>query len=87
MKAKEVLSVPTLSPEGIAKKHGVELDMITSELIRGIEVEKEHSYDEKIAREIALDHLNELPDYYTRLDKMEDQGKDDLNLNNDIEGM
>jgi len=45
------------------------------EFRRGLEVEQEHSATvrgdiEKIAN-IALDHLDELPDYYTRLDRME----------------
>lgn len=41
----------------------------------GIEVEKEHTDDEEIAKRIALDHLKEFPDYYTRLKKMEDEAR------------
>jgi hypothetical protein len=37
----------------------------------GTRVEMEHTRDPRIARRIALDHLAELPDYYTRLAKME----------------
>ena len=37
------------------------------ELKKGIEVEKEHTDDPKIALKIALDHLNEDPKYYTKL--------------------
>ena len=37
----------------------------------GIEIEMEHSDDEDIAKRIAKDHLDELPDYYTRLRAME----------------
>ena len=37
----------------------------------GTEVELEHTKDRKVARCIALAHLQELPDYYTRLRKME----------------
>jgi hypothetical protein len=37
----------------------------------GIEVEKEHIDNELIATKIAQDHLAEIPDYYTRLKKME----------------
>ena len=33
----------------------------------GIEVEKEHTDDEKVAEEIARDHLAEDPHYYTKL--------------------
>jgi hypothetical protein len=37
----------------------------------GIKVEMEHTKNKTIAKRIALDHLAELPDYYTRLLKME----------------
>jgi Protein of unknown function (DUF5661) len=37
----------------------------------GIKVEGEHTSNKEIARHIALAHLKELPDYYTRLKKME----------------
>ena len=39
----------------------------------GIEVEKEHVDDPTITVEIAKDHLAEIPDYYTRLKKMEEE--------------
>ena len=42
-----------------------------NELKMGIEVEKEHTDDEDLAKKIAKDHLAEVPDYYTRLKKME----------------
>jgi hypothetical protein len=41
------------------------------QLKMGIEVEKEHTTNSEVARLIALAHLDELPDYYTRLKKME----------------
>ena len=41
------------------------------ELKKGIKVEMEHTTSPEIARRISLDHLAELPDYYTRLAKME----------------
>ena len=47
------------------------------QIAMGIEVEMEHTKDPKIALEIAMDHLMELPDYYTRLDKMEREGETD----------
>jgi hypothetical protein len=37
------------------------------ELKKGIEVEKEHTDDHRIAMKIALDHLDEDPKYYTKL--------------------
>lgn len=45
------------------------------ELAMGIEVEHEHSDVPQIQRKIALDHLAEIPDYYTRLKEMEEEGK------------
>lgn len=44
------------------------------ELAMGIEVEKEHLPYPSIAEKIAKDHLAEIPDYYTRLKKMEAEG-------------
>lgn len=41
------------------------------QLLRGIKVEMEHTKDPRIAREIAMDHLMELPDYYDRLATIE----------------
>lgn len=46
-------------------------DVDPDELARGIEVEKEHTSNEFIAKKIALDHLAEIEDYYTRLAEME----------------
>lgn len=52
-------------------------DFDPDELKRGIEVEKEHTDNDFIAKMIAKDHLSEkgMSDYYTRLDEMEKQGK------------
>jgi hypothetical protein len=52
-----------------------------NELKMGIEVEMEHTNIPAIAKCIAKDHLDEIPDYYTRLKKMEDEGKKALNKN------
>ena len=45
------------------------------QLNKGIEVESEHTSDPTTAKKIALDHLAEIPDYYTRLDEMENPSK------------
>jgi len=45
--------------------------MLIKELKLGIKIELEHTNKKEIAKEIALDHLSEIPDYYTRLVKME----------------
>lgn len=65
------LDVDTSSAAEIAQKHGVDLEMIVDQLQRGIKVEMEHTTDPFAALEIALDHLEEMPDYYSKLDDME----------------
>jgi len=60
-----------LSVKDIAKKHNVPVSKIETQLKKGIKVEKEHTNSKSIAREIAKDHLAELPNYYTKLNKME----------------
>lgn len=60
-----------MSVEDIAEKHNVSVEQIESELKKGIEVEYEHTNDEEKSKEIALDHLYEMPNYYTELLKME----------------
>jgi hypothetical protein len=70
-KVKHILDKKTLSPESIATKHKVPLDTVFRQLEIGIDVEKEHTTDKKVAREIALDHLGEDPKYYTKLVKIE----------------
>lgn len=66
------------TPESIAILHNVSTQYILDQIEEGIKVEREHTSDEAEARLIAMDHLVELPDYYTRLDKMEEEGKKDL---------
>lgn len=65
-----------MTVEQIAKKHGVSVELIESELKMGISVEKEHVDSVSERRQYALDHLEEIPDYYTRLSKMEDEAKE-----------
>ena len=57
--------------EDIAKKHNVSISDIENQLKKGIKVEKEHTGDVEMAKEIAMDHLFEIPDYYDRLEKIE----------------
>lgn len=58
-----------------ADKKVTDKDVNFDELRMGMEVEKEHTTSEQIAKKIALDHLAEIKDYYTRLKKMEDEAK------------
>jgi len=53
------------------KSKGKEVKHDPKQLEMGIKVEMEHTSCPTISRKIALDHLAEIPDYYTRLDKME----------------
>lgn len=63
---------------GRAEEKGVtEKDVNPKQLKMGVKVEMEHTTIPEVAKEIALDHLAEIPDYYTRLEKMEkDAGVD-----------
>lgn len=46
-----------------------------NQLVMGIKVELEHTSDRMQALEISMDHLEEFPDYYTRLEKMEEEAE------------
>jgi Protein of unknown function (DUF5661) len=47
------------------------------ELLTGIKFEMEHTRDGLIALEIAMDHLEVIPDYYSRLRRLEREAKSD----------
>ncbi len=55
----------------IRAKFGISYKDLVVQLAKGIKVELEHTGDMALAREIALDHLGEFPDYYDRLAKAE----------------
>ena len=57
------------------EKNVVEADVDPEELKIGVEVEFEHTTNKETAQRIAMDHLAELKDYYTRLKKMEEEGR------------
>jgi hypothetical protein len=61
--------------EQIAKKHRVDVSFIQKQLDMGEPIEHEHTKDHDLAMDIALQHLDEIPDYYTRLKKMEADAK------------
>ncbi|MCK5149991.1 hypothetical protein KAJ87_03640 [Candidatus Pacearchaeota archaeon] len=71
----------------IGEKLGIKFDKFDIEQFRrGMDVELEHGTidsntnvsndDPMITGKIALAHLNEFPDYYTRLDKMEETAEE-----------
>ena len=47
------------------------IDYDLKELLEGIKWEREHTSDSLLALEMAMDHLERIPDYYTRLSRME----------------
>ncbi|NQU99305.1 MAG: hypothetical protein HQ538_01080 [Parcubacteria group bacterium] len=75
----------------IGEKIGITWDKFDVEQFRmGMDVELEHGTEDPntnvtnddplMTGKITLAHLNELPDYYTRLDKMEKEGEEELGL-------
>lgn len=60
-----------MSIKDIADKHDVPVSKIEKQVSMGKKVEQEHTDNPQTAKEIAMDHEVEIPDYYTRLSKME----------------
>lgn len=57
--------------EDLSEKHGVSISHIVNQLSKGIKVEMEHTERALEALDIAIDHIFEDPNYYTKLSKME----------------
>ena len=51
--------------QDISKKHKVDIKNIEKELKVGTKIEMEHTDSKVKAKEIAMDHITEFPDYYT----------------------
>jgi hypothetical protein len=66
--------------QDIAKKHKLDVEVIKKHLNDGIKVEMEHTNMKTKAKEIAMDHIFEDPNYYTKLKKMETKESKDLKL-------
>ena len=62
---------PYRSPEEVAKRHKVPLEKIIKQVKMGTKVEGEHTTSKSGARITALQHVDELPDYYSKLKKVE----------------
>lgn len=67
----KLLDVKTPTVDELVEKFNVSKKHILKQLRLGMNIESEHTTDPKIQREIALDHLNEDPNYYEKLRKME----------------
>ena len=75
---------PHKTVEQIARKHRLDVSFVKRQLEMGIPIEHEHTKDKDLATDIALQHLDEIPDYYTRLKKMEADAKKDHKKYKDI---
>ena len=67
----DVFGVPTDSIQELAKQWNVDESVVAEQVKKGIEVEHEHTLDDKLASEIARDHLKEDLYYYDKLAEME----------------
>lgn len=64
----------TIAPEKLEGGLGDDaniLDFDPVQISKGIKIEMEHTNDPKVALEITMDHLTEMPDYYDHLEDME----------------
>jgi len=61
--------------EEVAEMHGMSVDDMYDEFSKGVQHEMEHTSEPRVAIEIALDHLYEDPEYYTKLEGMEMGGE------------
>ena len=57
----------------LAKMHNVSVQDIDAQVQKGAKVEMEHTDDEAIAHEIAMEHVYEDPKYYDKLSKIEEK--------------
>ena len=73
LKEAELLDKPTPTVEELATKHNCTPQDVLIELRKGVAVEKEHTDRLELAREIALDHINEDLYYYEKLKKVENK--------------
>jgi hypothetical protein len=62
---------PAKPIEQLAKKHNVNVKSISQEVEIGTKIEREHTKNSKLANKIARQHVDERPDYYSKLKKME----------------
>lgn len=66
---------PLKTPEELAKKHNVSISYMKKQFKDGLKIECEHTKSDEYALRIASHHLDEFPDYYERLIKMEAESK------------
>lgn len=71
MKTKDIFGTQSPTIVGLAEKHGVSILEVMAQLNDGMDIEVEHTNDQSIAMEIALDHLGEDLYYYQKLKDIE----------------
>ena len=57
------------------------VDYNLKELLEGIKWERAHTRDNLLALELAMDHLERIPDYYTRIGRLEWECQSETLLN------
>ncbi len=65
-----------MSVQDIADKWKVSTDEVEKQIAIGMKIEREHSSDKNVQREIACDHIAEFLHYYQSLEKMESSLED-----------
>ena len=73
MKVRDLAGKSSPTMKDAIARHGITADQLVPQLELGIQTELEHTNAPRKARGIALDHLMELPDYYSRLARMKQQ--------------
>ena len=68
----KLLNQPTPTVAELCQKYNVPKQEVLKQLDAGIKVEKEHTKNREVAKQIALDHLNEKLDYYELLAKFDE---------------
>lgn len=67
MKKIHVTLIQAATPRQIARKYGVNLSEVTRRLQKGVKIELEHTKNRQVAMKIAIDHLLEDLNYYSRV--------------------
>jgi len=75
LEEKSYAIIQSFFSQGKFMKDGQGKKFDSNEVEMGKKVELEHTNNPVIALRITLDHLTEIPDYYTRLAKMEKEAK------------
>ena len=71
MKTKDIFGTQSPTIVGLADKYDVTVLEVMAQLNEGMDIEVEHTNDQSIAMEIAVDHLGEDLYYYQKLKDVE----------------